>query len=175
MNKKYKPFILSLVLLIVDQLVKTWVVKTIPLNTIHGKYLNDFLWIVHVRNTGIAFSVGDGLSIAIRIILFIIVPIGLMLLLSWSILSKKNFFKSAQKWYVAGIIGGGLGTICDRIFRFSTGVVDFISVKFYGLLGMERWPTFNISDSCVVVFTILLLISILFMKSDKKEGEKQSE
>ena len=59
---------------------------------------------------------------------------------------------------VCGIVGGGIGNLIDRFFR-PEGVVDFIDVKFYGLFGMERWPTFNVADSAVVVCGILLIIS----------------
>jgi len=69
---------------------------------------------------------------------------------------------------VAGIIGGGLGNLIDRIFR-PQGVVDFISVNFYGFLGFSRWPTFNIADSSVVVCGILLFLSVAFPKTRKKE------
>jgi signal peptidase II len=68
-------------------------------------------------------------------------------------------FNTLQRWAIAGILGGGLGNITDRIIR-PDGVVDFISVKFYGFLGLERWPTFNIADSSVVICCILFLISI---------------
>ena len=73
---------------------------------------------------------------------------------------NSNDFTRLQRWAVAGILGGGIGNIIDRIFR-PDGVVDFISVKFYGLLGFERWPTFNLADSSVVVCCILLLVSII--------------
>ena len=49
--------------------------------------------------------------------------------------------------------------------------MDFISVKFYGLLGMERWPTFNLSDSFVVVFVILFAISVIVQKSPEDSQE----
>jgi signal peptidase II len=70
---------------------------------------------------------------------------------------------------VAGIIGGGIGNIIDRIFRAGGGV-DFISVNFDGLLGMDRWPTFNIADASVVVCCLLFLFSILIVP--KQAGEK---
>ena len=169
---KFKPFLLTIFLLLVDQLFKAWVVKYIPEGTIFKSYFNDFLWIVHVRNKGVAFSIGVGASSLMRVFLFIIIPVCLMIFLSWSILSEKKIFTQGQKWFVAGIIGGGLGTITDRIFRFSSGVVDFISVNFYGFLGMQRWPTFNISDSCVVVFSILLVLSMLFTKNAPSDEKK---
>ena len=77
---------------------------------------------------------------------------------------------------VVGIIGGGIGNLIDRIFR-AEGVVDFIDVKFYGLFGMERWPTFNVADSAVVVCGILLIVSFIAMtikdiKSKKEESKE---
>ena len=59
----------------------------------------------------------------------------------------------------------------DRIFR-SLRVVDFISVKFYGLFGLERFPTWNVADSAVVVSVILLLLSFIIkeVKGSKKNG-----
>jgi signal peptidase II len=68
-----------------------------------------------------------------------------------------------------GIIGGGFGNLIDRFFR-PDGVVDFIDVKFYGLFGLERWPTFNVADSAVVVCGSLLFISMLFFSVKKEPG-----
>jgi signal peptidase II len=82
---------------------------------------------------------------------------------------KSDEFSKIQLWAAAGIIGGGIGNIIDRIFR-SDGVVDFISVKIYGLFRLERWPTFNIADASVVVCCILLFITVfLDIKNTKKE------
>jgi signal peptidase II len=64
-------------------------------------------------------------------------------------------------------VGGGLGNVIDRIFR-SEGVVDFLSFKFYGLFGFERWPTFNVADSSVVVCAVLLVISTILVDSRRK-------
>jgi len=52
--------------------------------------------------------------------------------------------------------------------------VDFISVKLYGLFGWDRWPTFNIADSSVVVCSILLFITI-FIGTKKANEEKIKE
>ena len=69
-------------------------------------------------------------------------------------------------WY----IGGGVGNLIDRIFR-SLRVVDFISTDMYGFLGFDRFPTYNVADSAVVISVILLFISILFVKKDGKKSE----
>lgn len=167
-SKKFLPFLLSLGIVIFDQITKCLVVKNIPEGTIARKIFGDFLWICHVRNTGAAFSLGADGSIFMRVVVLIVLPLALMVFVSWLIVSEKNFFTKAQRWFAAGILGGGIGTIIDRIFRFDSGVVDFISVKFYGIFGLERWPTFNVSDSCVVIFVILLAISMVFGKPEGK-------
>ena len=69
---------------------------------------------------------------------------------------------------MAGIIGGGFGNLIDRIFR-PAGVVDFIDVRFYGIFGLERWPTFNVADASVVVAGILLIVSFILEKDKENE------
>ena len=110
-------------------------------------------------NPGIAFSMGNGLPDTLRGLLFAIIPL-VVLVVVLGIYFRNDDFTFFQRWAVAGIIGGGLGNIYDRFFR-SEGVVDFIDVKFYGLFGLERWPTFNVADSAVVVCGILLVISFI--------------
>jgi len=82
---------------------------------------------------------------------------------------SSNEFTKLQRWATAGILGGGIGNIADRIFR-PDGVVDFISVKFYGIFGLERWPTFNVADSAVVVCCLLLFFTII-ISGKKKDVE----
>jgi len=160
MKKKLLPFILTAAAIIVDQISKFIIVKNWPReNTfIADVFGNEFLEIYHVRNTAIAFSLGDNLPDWIKPVLFVVLPIGVLAFLVWYYF-KTEEFTPLQRWCLAGILGGGLGNLIDRIFR-PDGVVDFISVNFYGFLGFPRWPTFNLADSFVVVFGIVLLITI---------------
>ena len=73
-----------------------------------------------------------------------------------------------QRWAIAGILGGGIGNLLDRLFR-PGGVVDFIDVRFFGIFGLRRWPTFNVADSSVVVCGILLVLSLLLWEWRKHE------
>ncbi|MDR0399628.1 MAG: signal peptidase II [Treponema sp.] len=162
-NNKSKtlPFSLSALVILLDQAVKIYIVSRWPLqgSLIKDVFGNDFLYIYHVRNRAIAFSLGQNLPDNLRPLLFIIVPILVLGFLIWFYFSSQEF-SWFQRWAFAGIIGGGIGNIIDRIFR-PDGVVDFISVKIYGLFGMDRWPTFNIADSSVVVCCFLFFIGIL--------------
>jgi signal peptidase II len=148
-------------IILADQMVKTFIVRKWPIpgsQVIKDVFANDLLWIIHVRNKAVAFSLGTNLPDTIRPALFIILPIVVIGFLLWYYFTSKEF-SYLQRWAVAGIIGGGIGNIIDRIFR-PDGVVDFISVNFYGFLGLTRWPTFNIADASVVICGFILLISI---------------
>jgi signal peptidase II len=164
------PFSLTGLVIILDQITKAYVAAKWPRpNTfIADVFNNDFLLIYHVRNKAIAFSIGDNIPPPFRLVLFVIVPVAVLAFLVWYYFHTDEFTR-LQRWAIAGIIGGGTGNIIDRIFR-PDGVVDFISVKFYGLLGMERWPTFNIADSSVVVCSIFLLCTML-IKTRKEAGQ----
>ena len=166
-SKRFLPFILTASLVVVDQISKLLVMKYIPLNTIGASFFGDFLIICHVRNTGVAFSLGADSPLFVRVLLFVILPALLMVVLCWLVATRRNLLTRTQRWLVAGIAGGGIGTLVDRVLRFDEGVVDFISVKFYGIFGLDRWPTFNLSDSFVVVFVILFAVSVIFTRESK--------
>ena len=161
-NKNWiMPFSLTALVIILDQAVKAFIVARWPRpgTLIKDVFNNGFLIFYHVRNKAIAFSIGDDIPQPYRFALFVIIPIVVLIFLIWYYFNTTEFNR-LQRWAIAGIIGGGLGNIIDRIFR-RDGVVDFISVKFYGLFGLARWPTFNIADASVVICCIILLLTML--------------
>lgn len=170
LKKRLMPFILSISIIILDQITKALIVHFIPENTVGVSLMGDFLEIVHVRNTAVAFSIGHSFPLFIKYVLFIVIPLLLMAALFYVVFSKKTkkYFTPLQTWFIAGIFGGGVGNLIDRIFRHLR-VVDWISVKFYGLFGMERFPTWNIADGSVVVCVIALLLA--FIIEDKKKDK----
>ena len=170
-KSKLLPLILTVIVIILDQVTKILVCHFIPMNTIGTQFLGDFLRIVHVRNPGVAFSFGAGWPDALRRVAFSIVPI-IVLGIVLGVYFRNNDFTAVQRWAICGVVGGGFGNIIDRVAR-PAGVVDFIDVKFYGLFGLERWPTFNVADSAVVVCGIMLVISFMIgIIKDKKKEEK---
>ncbi len=160
-----RPLALTVVLIVLDQLSKLWIVKNVPLyySTGYGiSVIGDFFRIIHARNLGIAFSIGYHLPDFVRRLLFIALPLIVVLVLLY-LLFRTDEFRGLQRWCIAAIVGGGVGNLIDRIFR-PTGVVDFLDVKFYGLFGLERWPTFNVADASTVVGGILLITLMIFEK-----------
>ncbi|KAK2141499.1 hypothetical protein LSH36_1091g00174 [Paralvinella palmiformis] len=118
--------------------------------------MGDFFRIIHVRNAGLAFSLGASFPNLLKRVAYVFFPLALLTGLGVFLLRDKQL-KMIQRWALACIIGGGIGNIIDRVFREGL-VVDFLDFKFFGLFGMERWPTFNVADSAVVIGVFLFIL-----------------
>lgn len=178
LKQKTLPVILTAVVVFLDQLTKGLVVKYIPqLQTmdpdavipVFGKYLR----FIHVRNNAVAFSMGHNLPDNVRAILFAILPL-IVIGLVFVIYFRNNDFTKLQRWSICGILGGGLGNLIDRFFR-PQGVVDFIDCYFFNIFGIERWPTFNVADSAVVVCGALLIISLIVQSVKESKNQKETK
>jgi signal peptidase II len=178
LKRKILPISLSVLVVLLDQISKFLVVKFIPrLNffsddcviEIFGKYLR----LIHVRNNAIAFSMGSSLPQNARGILFALMPL-LVVVAVYVIYFRNDEFSALQRWAICGILGGGIGNLIDRFFR-PDGVVDFIDCYFFGIFGMERWPTFNLADCSVVVCGIIFAATfvIQMMNDAKKSAEEK--
>lgn len=171
-NKKelFLPFLLTAAVILADQLTKLWVLKTIEPYTVGKVFFGDLLKIILVYNTGAAFSFGHTLTGFPRLLILCIMPVIFICIFVW--IYFKNSFSRFERWTICGIFGGGIGNLIDRFFR-PQGVVDFIDVKFFGIFGLERWPTFNLADSAVVICFTLLMIYLIIksFKTGKNTGK----
>jgi len=162
------PLVLSAGVILADQITKIVVILTIPKGST-VRVIGDFFRLIHVQNPAIAFSIGRGIEAGTRRTLFMLLPLAVIALLFLYYLFSRDPLTRFQKWCFGALVGGGLGNYVDRMFR-PAGVVDFLDFRFYGLLGMERWPTFNLADATVVVAGILLFISF-FIPARKPAGD----
>ncbi len=164
------PFILTAAVIAADQLTKWVITLTVRPKSVGFSLFGDFFRIVRVYNPGIAFSLGSGLSSDIRTIIFGLIPLFVILIVT-AVYFRSDDLSRFQRWCITGIVGGGLGNLIDRFFR-PEGVLDFLDVKFYGLFGLERWPTFNVADSSVVICGALLMVSLFIgVRQAKAAGE----
>jgi signal peptidase II len=169
LRKKLLPLVLTGGIILLDQIVKWVVSRTLP----YGRpvqIIGDFLRFTFVQNPALSFSIGRGFGDTGRIILTMVLPMLVVAFVLYYFLAGKDITQG-QRWILAAIMGGGLGNQVDRYFR-PAGVIDFIDFKFYGIFGFERWPVFNIADSTVVVAGITLLISYLVMGVREKNEQK---
>ncbi len=166
-KNRLTPLFLVPLIVLVDQVSKILIVKWIEPYTVGASFFDGVLRFIHTRNTAIAFSIGRNLPDNVRFALFTILPaVFLLLLLVYYV--RSDDFSLLQRWAFAGIIGGGVGHIIDQILR-PDGVVAFIDVKIFGLVRLERWPTFTVADSRVGVAGIVLMASLLVEQRGKEE------
>ncbi|NIZ46640.1 signal peptidase II [Entomospira nematocerorum] len=176
--------ILSIIL--IDQLTKALIIRFIPYDphsypTPIFEWGGDFLRIIHVRNLGALFSLGSSWPALLNIIFLKIIPLLLLLYLMFLLVAPNTLYARVPRklqWDLSFIqmlalslaVGGGIGNMIDRILR-SQGVVDFIDIKFYGIFGLDRWPTFNVADMAVVVAVALFILHEINSEIKKKKGD----
>lgn len=137
---------LSVVIVILDQLSKLVVLKTIPVNT--SIKVTDFLNWVLVFNSGAAFSfLADGSGWQ----KWFLIAIGVIAVLVMLWLLKRHVEQTIFCFSIAMILGGAIGNLIDR---FNHGaVVDFIDMYYL----QYHWPAFNIADSAITIGALCLI------------------
>ena len=159
----YIALAVSVLLAAVDQVLKIIVQNglsdksTYPLITVSGK---DWLNLTYVENTGAGFSILEGCTV------FLTVFTGLVMIGAIVLLLSKKIKEPVTIWGISLIIGGGFGNLIDRLFR-DGAVIDYIDLR------IINFAVFNFADCCIVVGAILVMISLIFISSDKKEDTKE--
>lgn len=146
-------FIISIVIILLDQLTKWLVTQNIG----YGEIVPVFFWLDlnHIGNKGVAFSMFANLDSANVVFMlvasFAIVAISFWL---WKLGHKEGMLVHYAMLFV---LGGACGNLIDRI-KYGY-VIDFIAVHY------KDWyyPSFNIADSAITIGAALLVINIVFM------------
>jgi signal peptidase II len=132
----------------IDQLTKAAVRSDIPVGETRRFFIG--IQLVHVRNTGVAFSLfsGGGTLVLVFTLVALAVLVGY--------LARRP--DRPWLWIPTGmLIGGAVGNLIDRLAHGA--VTDFIK--------LPLWPAFNVSDMSIT-FGVLVLLWVL-------EGPRQRE
>lgn len=149
-------FLISLLVVIADQLTKLWI-RTFP----EGQtiFKAGFFEIVHIQNTGASFGLFQGQSLALAVVGFVSTAVILMFVLRFS-----HRFPILENMVVrialALILGGTVGNLIDRLASNFGAVTDFIS--------LGPWPSFNLADSALTVGIILFAYFLIFLTRPEK-------
>lgn len=149
-------YLLSIFLIVIDQLVKWWVRGNIPLGTAIPfiPYLMD---LTYTQNTGAAFSSFSGLTW-----LLALVSLGASVVIA--LLLWKNFFPGVLgKLSLALILAGAVGNLIDRVF------LGFVTDMF--MTTFINFAVFNVADICVVCGGFLMAVYALFFWDKDKEKQ----
>ena len=145
--------ILTFIVVLLDRVSKA----AIESKTIEGwrhELVHNFIYLVHSKNTGIAFSMfADGAAWT-RYVL-IAGSLVVIAILAWYLVAGSGVSARAAAG-LSLLLGGATGNLTDRILR--GGVTDFFEVWF----GSYRYPAFNVADSAITLGAILILLDVLF-------------
>ena len=151
----------ALVVLVLDQLTKTWVDASFERAADGGstELIGDLVRISKVYNDGAIFGFLDA-SAMIMALLSVVVVVGVVWY-EW----RHGFGLGPLVTVGLGLLtGGAIGNLIDRI-RFGH-VIDFVDMG----IGDLRWYIWNISDAAVFLGSVALFVAALL--GDRAPGVK---
>ncbi len=152
---------LSFVIIVLDQWTKLHVMETMRLHESIPVIPNLFS-ITYIRNPGAAFGFLSSSSSSFRFVFF-----GITSVFALGLLGTILVRMPAEEWMgqlsVAGILGGAIGNLLDRL-RYGE-VIDFLDFYVNGY----HWPAFNIADSAITVGVCFLILHFAFEKQKHPE------
>ena len=151
-------FLVTLFIFTLDRISKIYVIN---IAETYGKvdiYLNQFINIILVWNTGIGFGllsfekqfIYNLITLIIILINFVILYLGV----------KSNNFKGLIFFI---ILGGSLGNLFDRLYY--SAVPDFIDLNYNDF----HWFIFNIADVFITLGVVCLIFVELFLNNIKNK------
>lgn len=144
--------ILSILFVIVDQVVKMWIVNNFSLHD-GMEFIKGIVSILYVRNTGAAWGMFEGKMVFFYLITA--VAVGTLLYLMFKEKGKSKLLLTAYSL----ILAGAVGNFIDRI-RLGY-VVDMFKFEFID------FPIFNVADICLTIGVIFLFYYVIFKEQSK--------
>ncbi|HWL15932.1 MAG TPA: signal peptidase II [Opitutus sp.] len=141
--------LIALTVFVLDQLTKLWIAEHLPFPT-YGepgaiRVIRGFFYLVHVGNTGAAWSMFSGQSM----ILALLAGATLIAIFLWR---HSLGLRERLAQICFGLLCGGIaGNLVDRLMHGH--VIDFIDLHF----GSYVYPTFNVADAGICVGVIVYL------------------
>ncbi len=155
MRNQIKAGIICAILVVIDQLSKLWVLKTLK-----GKepivLIENVLEFRYLENRGAAFGILQNKMWFFLIVTVIVLAV--LLVFIGRVPETGRFIWMRICMYL--IAAGAVGNMIDRLFR--KYVVDFIYFK------LIDFPIFNIADIYVTCAAFLLIFLVLFYYKDEE-------
>ncbi|WP_028389584.1 signal peptidase II [Legionella fairfieldensis] len=148
--KKWPWFLLSLAVLLGDQLSKYWAASNLV--PYQPEPLFSMLNFTLAYNTGAAFSFLSGTGNWHRWFFAGFSVIMSLFLIIWLFRLPQN--AKLQSLAISLILGGAIGNLYDRA-AFGH-VIDFIDIYYEN----HHWPVFNLADSAICIGAFLLLFDL---------------
>ncbi|HSA95346.1 MAG TPA: signal peptidase II [Acidobacteriota bacterium] len=155
--KKHGPyFLLMLGLVVLDQVSKNVIARTVDLYE-SVPVIRGFFNITRIHNRGAIFGTFSQTDNQIVFVLLTAASLAALALVVFYFFKTPDSDK-LMKVSLTLILAGALGNQFDRLTRGH--VIDFLD--FY--IGRAHWPFFNVADSCITVGALLMLVTLFRRK-----------
>ena len=151
-------WIMVILVVVADQATKAAVCHLMEVGDPARGLVPGLLALVHVENTGAAFSIGQGSG-------WLFVLVAAFVFIYCCIYVWQHDLPFPLVLAIGSVAGGGVGNMIDRIANGS--VTDFLATTFV------NFPVFNVADICVTCGTILSIL--LWVRWDEWQDEPESE
>ena len=164
--------IISIIVLILDQLSKTWISANLQLHE-QWPVISGVFNLTYACNYGAACSFLSDAGGWQRWGFSIFAGLVSVFILVWIMKLPRD--KTLLAVALAMILGGALGNLWDRLVIGC--VVDFIQVflSFIPLRIFNPWPSFNIADSAITIGAILLIIDMYLEHQREQQQNGNSD
>ncbi|MBZ4683802.1 MAG: signal peptidase [Fusobacteriaceae bacterium] len=151
--------VLVLILLIIDQISKYIVAKSLDVSQ-SIPVIKDFFHITYVQNRGIAFGMFQG-----RLNIVTIISVFAAIFIFYYIFKNRDKLTKISLYSYLFIFSGAVGNILDRLIR--QYVVDFIDFR-----GIWQY-IFNFADVYINIGVILMIIEYILEEKKKRQEESK--
>lgn len=153
-----KTSLVSLIVIIIDQLIKALVKKNFILNQVNV-IIKNFFCLTYVQNEGAAWSLFNGSRY------FLIVVACLSIFLIYKFFIKDTKLNKFQTLTYGILLGGIIGNLLDRmVYGYVIDYLDFYIFNY-------NFPIFNLADICIVISVVLIFIAVL--RGEKNESSRK--
>jgi len=135
---------LTLVLLIIDRLLKWWASTSLEF-AVPRNLIGNVIRLTRVHNVGGAFGLFPGGSTVFLVVSSIVAAVLFLILLTMHIDSRLI------RAGMACVLAGAVGNLIDRIMWGY--VLDFFEIR--------GFPIFNVADACITIGAGLIILAVL--------------
>ena len=160
LNKLLIGFVFLVVCFALDRFSKIYILNILNNEGEVDFYINQYLNIYLVWNTGIGFGL-----FSLENNLYYNLFTGIIILINFVLLYFAIIETKIKSFFLMIILGGSLGNLFDRVYY--RAVPDFIDLNYAGY----HWFVFNVADIFISIGIICLILAefLFYKKADEKK------
>jgi len=153
MRFRFGFFIITAVIVLVDQVTKFWAFESLK-PVIMIEVIPGLFRLTYATNRGVAFSLFADSEMNVRLIFAAISTIAALVVIGYLVFTPAE--KVLTRFSLSLLLAGIIGNLIDRV-RLGE-VIDFLD---FHIGDSYTWPTFNIADSAICIGAVLLALEMI--------------